>query len=104
MEYTGRSVVRASVKNLSPSGSSTNCGNMTPGVRKAVWRFQTGQDPPYSAMLKLVALNLLVTFPALSTRKKKNGTPRFVSLCKVVKRWQTCSNETAKAEPIRSMS
>ena len=71
MEYTGRSVVRASVKNLSPSGSSTNCGNITPGVRKAVWRFQTGQDPPYSAMLKLVALNLLVTFPALSTRKKK---------------------------------
>ena len=79
-------MVRASVKNFSPSGSSTNCGKITPGVRNAVCRFQTGQDPPYSAMLKLVALNRLVTLPALSTLKKKNGTPRFVSRCKVVRR------------------
>ena len=31
--------------------------------------------------------HLLVTLPALSTRKKKNG-PRLVSRCNVVKRWQ----------------
>ena len=41
-EYTGLSVVRLRVKNCSPSGSSTNCGRITPGGRNDVkyqcWR------------------------------------------------------------------
>src|SRR3546814_8942638 len=74
------------VKKRSPSGSSTNCGTMTPGVRNEVWMFHTGQAPPYSAMLKEVALNRLVTLPALSTRRKKNGTPRAPSRWRVVSR------------------
>ena len=76
IEKTGRSVVRARVKNLSPSVSSTYCGRITPGVRNAVCRFQTGHDPPCSAMLKLVALKRFVTLPALSTLRKKKGTHR----------------------------
>ena len=41
--------------------------------------FHTGQAPPYSAILNEVTLKRLVTFPALSTRRKKNGTPRAPS-------------------------
>ena len=50
-------------------------GRITPGVRNEVWMFQTGQAPPNSASVKVVELKRLVTFPALSIRRKKNGTP-----------------------------
>src|SRR5436189_2696383 len=40
------------VKKRSPSGSSTNCGIMTPARRKAMCTCHTGQAPPYSARWK----------------------------------------------------
>ena len=91
-------------ENCSPSGSFTNWGMMTPGVRKAPWMPRAGHEPPCSASTKGVALKRLVMFPARSARRKKKGTPRRPSCWSVVSLWQTCSTLTQKADALRSMS
>lgn len=46
----------------------------------------------------------LVMFPAISTRQKKNGTPRSSGRCSVDSRWQLCSKLVPNRCRSRSMS
>ena len=46
------------------------------------------------------AENRFDTFPAGSTRRKKNGTPRASTRCNVESRWHACSNDTPKRAAI----
>jgi len=61
-------------------------------------------EPPKRANGKPAAEKRLVTLPAGSARRKKNGTPRAPSRCKVESRWHACSNETPKRAATASMS
>jgi hypothetical protein len=65
---------------------------------------QRGHEPPKRANGNPAAEKRLETFPAGSTRIKKNGTPRTPGGCIVDSRWQACSKETPNRAAIASMS
>ena len=77
---------------------------ITPGSRNASCTIQRGQVPPKRAKLKPPPLRRFDTLPALSTRMKKNGTPRAPERCSVLSRWQTCSKLAPKRCCSRSRS
>ena len=72
----GRVTVRAKQRKAAPSGSSRHLHlHRARRGENAVCTTQRGQDPPYRANGKPAAEKRFDTFPAGSTRRKKNGHP-----------------------------
>src|SRR5215207_7352104 len=66
-----------------PSGSSITCLSRRSGVSKVECTFHSGQVPPNFENGNVPEENRLETLPALSTRSRKNGTPRAFGRCSV---------------------
>ncbi len=96
--------LRAKHRKAAPSGSCATCTCSRPGVACAPCTTQRGQEPPNRANGKPAPENRLLTLPAGSMRRKKNGTPRWVGRCKEDRRWHACSNDTPKRRAIASTS
>src|SRR6202453_1502944 len=73
-------------KYRAPSGSSMICLSRGSGVSKVECTFHNGQVAPNFENGKVPEENRLETLPALSTRSRKNGTPRALGRCNVVRR------------------
>src|ERR1700694_3503964 len=93
---TARRAFCAIEKYLVPSGSSITWLSRRSGVSKVECTFHNGQVPPNFENGNVPEENRLETLPALSTRSRKNGTPRALGRCNVVRRWQTCSKPELK--------
>src|SRR5271163_2671815 len=85
------SIHLAKHKNVAPSGNCATCTRNCPGVPNAPCTIHRGHEPPYRANGNPAAENRLLTFPAGSTRRKKNGTPRAPFRCKLHNRCAACS-------------
>src|SRR5215213_8351385 len=73
---TDRRTICAIEKYRVPSGSSITCLSRRSGVSKVECTFHSGQVPPNFENGNVPEENRLETLPALSTRSRKNGTPR----------------------------
>ena len=91
-----RRTVRAIENHCEPSVSSITCVKMRPGSAKVACRFHKGQVPPELAKGNRLEENRFETLPAISTRTRKNGTPRAVGRASVVRRCATCSKLAPK--------
>ena len=77
---------------------------MRPGVSNVACTFHSGQVPPNFENGNVPDEKRFEMLPAWSTRSMKNGTPRAVGRCSVVRRWQICSKLVPKRWPSRPMS
>lgn len=99
-----RVTVLATQKYLLPSGISATWVRMRPGAENASYTVQSGQVPPSREKWKSLADCRLEMFPARSTRRNENGTPRSPVRWRVESRWQTVSKPTPKRAWSSSMS
>ena len=101
---TERLTVRASENHCEPSGSSTICVMIWPGVLKVPWTFHRGQVPPKWENGKRPEEKRFETLPAESTRTRKKGMPRAAGRTSVVNLCATCSKLAPKRAPRISTS